>query len=319
MSPRRSLVAAAFSMAVVLGVIGYGLSVVTPSSTSAEPGGGVAGESASPTPSDDDSSAASSPSPRRTPAATQKPYRKKLPTKSTPGFKHLAGLDFDVDAPAGQVASRDRTLDLPYQDWMLPYSTEWSGHKGGQYRFPENVSVLDGKLDVHVRSIDGENTGAAWIWLHPDPVFADYGFKYGAVEQRVKVVGDIPGYGVANLLWPDSEDWGDGEIDFPEAGFDEEPTAYHHCLTPRPKDNCSIFKTGATWSRWHVYRIEWLPTGTSYYIDGRLIGTNTDSTPHTSHHWVTQIARDTRGHKDTSIEGHYLIDWVRFETPTKKK
>jgi hypothetical protein len=291
-------------------VISYGISVLNPESIRAEPQ-----HSGPTTPSTDPSEEASpSPSPSvSSSASSSPPYRKNLPTKSTRGFKHLAGQDFDEDAAAGKVASRDRTLDLPYQDWILPYSTEWSGHRGGQYRFPENVSVHDGKLDVHVRSIDGKNTGAAWIWLHPDPSFKNYGFTYGAVEQRVKVVGHIPGYGVANLLWPDSEDWGDGEIDFPEAGFDEEPTAYHHCLAPRPADNCSIFKTGASWEQWHVYRIEWRPTGTSYYIDGRLIGTNTDATPHKSHHWVTQIARDTAGRKDPKLQGHYLVDWVRFE------
>jgi Glycosyl hydrolases family 16 len=313
---RRSLVAL-LSVAVVLGVVSCGISVLGPSSIRVEPptSGSVPPATPSPDPSEESSrspsASASSPPPKAA------PYRPNLPTKSTRGFKHLAGQDFDEDAPVGKVASRKSAANRPDQDWILPYAN-WSGHRGGQYRFQENVSVHDGMLDVHVRSIDGRNTGAAWIWLHPDPVFKNYGFTYGAVEQRVKVVGNIPGYGVANLLWPDSEDWGDGEIDFPEAGFDEEPKAYHHCLAPRPADNCSIFDTGVSWSQWHVYRIEWLPTGTSYYIDGRLIGTNTDSTPHTSHHWVTQIARDTAGHKDPALEGHYLVDWVRFEAPVEK-
>lgn len=307
----RSLVAL-LSLAMVFGGISYGIIVLSPSSIRAEPPS--RGPAASATPSTDPSEESSaSPAPSASsPRSPAPPYRPNLPTTSTPGFKHLAGQDFDKDAKAGKVASRDPDADLPYQDWILPYAN-WSGHRGGQYRFQENVSVHDGMLDVNVRSIDGRNTGAAWIWLHPDPVFKNYGFTYGAVEQRVKVVGNIPGYGVANLLWPDSEDWGDGEIDFPEAGFDEEPKAYHHCLAPRPADNCSIFETGASWSEWHVYRIEWRPTGTSYYIDGRLIGTNTDSTPRTSHHWVTQIARDTAGHKDSKLQGNYLVDWVRFE------
>jgi len=311
-SRRRRLLAAVVSAALVVAVISYGVSALNLQSIRAEPSHEV---SATPSvdPSDESTSSQSPTPAATTPTPQGAPYRRKLPTKSTQGFKHLAGQDFDEDAKVGQVASRDREADLPYQDWILPYAN-WSGHRGGQYRFMENVSVRDGKLDVHVRSIKGKNTGAAWIWLHPDPTFKNYGFTYGAVEQRVKVVGEIPGYGVANLLWPDSEDWGDGEIDFPEAGFGEEPTAYHHCLSPRPKDNCSIFRTGVTWSEWHVYRIEWLPTGTSYYIDGRLIGTNTDATPHTSHHWVTQIARDTKGRKDPRLQGHYLIDWVRFET-----
>ncbi len=241
-----------------------------------------------------------------------RPYRPNLPTKSTRGFTNLAGQDFDQDAAAGEVASRDQAVNQPYSDWILPYGN-WTGNHGGEYRFQENVSVHDGMLDVNVRSIDGKNTGAAWIWLHPDPVFRNYGFTYGAVEQRVKVVGDLPGYGAANLLWPDSEDREDGEIDFPESGFDGEPTAYHHCLGSRFKDNCSVFKTGVTWAQWHVYRIEWRPNGVSYFIDGRLIGTNTDAIPTTSHHWVTQMARDSAGRKDAKLEGHYLVDWVRFE------
>ncbi len=167
-----------------------------------------------------------------------------MPRASTPGFRYVGGVDFRTNARAGAVArpQGDRTRTV-YGRWLLPYGN-WSGTHGGQYRFQENVSVHGGVLDARFRTINGRNTGSAWIWKHPRATFRDYGFKYGAVEQRVKVVGGARGYGAANILWPDSERWGDGEIDFPEGEFSGKTYAYHHCLgSKRAATNCSAFKT----------------------------------------------------------------------------
>lgn len=106
-------------------------------------------------------------------------------------------------------------------------------------------------------------------------------FTYGAVEQRVRIVGNAPNYGVASILWPANDNWAEGELDYPEGGFGNSPTAYHHYLGEDPGRNCSEFATGVSWSQSHVYRIEWTPKGTSYYVHGRLIGTNTDAIPTT--------------------------------------
>ncbi|MFV0428683.1 MAG: glycoside hydrolase family 16 protein [Arachnia sp.] len=242
------------------------------------------------------------------------------PTGSSPGFSFVASEDFDTAAAAGTVAipfeGGDRQASYAYDDLIVAYG-DWQGNDGGTYRFQENVSVADGMLNADLGMIDGEATGSAWIFKFPG---AESGsFTYGAVEQRVRVVGNVPSYGSAGILWPASDEWGEGEIDFPEGNFASSPSVFHHCLGDRAPENCSWFDTGlADWSQWHTYRIEWTPQGTSYFIDGTLLGTNTDATPTTPHNWVTQMALHPNGETTPLAEqsGTYQVDWIRFEAYT---
>ena len=241
-----------------------------------------------------------------------------MPTTTKPGFTFIGGTDFTIDAPMGKVASHaaeDR--DGVYDSHILAYPDHWEGNFGGRYRFSTGASVHDGLLDVRIERADGDPGGAAWIWKHPDNPTDPHGFVYGAVEQRVRVVGDLTGYGSASLLWPDSNVWAEGEIDFPEGDFGKTSAAYHHCVGD-PKRNCSVFETGTPWTDWHTYRIEWTPDGTRYYIDGRLLGTNTTSTPTRPMHWVTQIARHRRWSWVGRRSGHYQVAWARFERVAEK-
>ena len=246
-----------------------------------------------------------------------------MPTTAKIGFRYAGGEDFLSDAAAGNVAAPlgDNSA-RPYNDKLVPYG-DWAGNNGGTYKFQQNVSVHDGYLDAQVRTLNGEPTGSAWVFRTPDTNSDE--FIYGAVEQRVRFVGNAPHYGSASILWPSSEVWGEGEIDFPEGSFGFEPNAFHHCLGTNQDAarNCDVFATGlANWSGWHIYRIEWTPSGTSYFVDGRRIGTNTNATPTTRHHWVTQMAvaglsAEEESQIPTRISeesGNYQVDWARFES-----
>ena len=241
-----------------------------------------------------------------------------MPTTTKPGFTFIGGTDFTTDAPEGNVASNVmENRGGVYDNYIVAYPDEWEGNHGGRYRFSRAARVHSGMLDVRVGLADGTPSGAAWIWKHPDNPAVPHGFVYGAVEQRVRVVGDLAGYGSASLLWPDSDVWDEGEIDFPEGDFGKSGAAYHHCVGD-PSRNCSVFQTNAKWTDWHTYRIEWTPNGTSYYIDGRLIGKNTNSTPTEPMHWVTQIALHKKNARVGNRSGQYQVAWAKFERLTER-
>lgn len=240
-----------------------------------------------------------------------------MPTISTRGWTFAGGQDFLIDAPAGRVASsRQQRVDGIYDDYLLAYGEGWPSTYGGTYSFQRNVSVHNGYLEARARYLDESFAGAAWIFRLPDD--RSIPFLYGAVEARVRVVGDAPTYKIADLLWPASDRWSDGEIDFPEGtlGSGSEIMANHHCLGLRPDLNCSQFPTGVTWGDWHIVRIEWSARGTSYYLDGVLLGTNTNATPRKPMHWVNQLELERDGEyveHNPEDEALYQVDWMRFE------
>jgi beta-glucanase (GH16 family) len=66
--------------------------------------------------------------------------------------------------------------------------------------------------------------------------------------------------------------------------------------------------TLAKWNVWHTATVDWTPTGVTYYLDGRKIGSSVMS-PKTPMHLVLQTA--TTGVLPAArTAGHVLIDWV---------
>ena len=117
-------------------------------------------------------------------------------------------------------------------------------------------------------------------------------------------------YGAGWLLWPDSDIWAEGEIDFPEGGLDSTIHANQHCVG-NPEEKCLAVDTGVEFSSgWHTTVIEWRPQGVVYYLDGTEIASSSES-PAVRMHLVLQTA--TNGVlPDPAAEGHVLIDSVRI-------
>jgi beta-glucanase (GH16 family) len=140
------------------------------------------------------------------------------------------------------------------------------------------------------------------------------GFTGDVYAMRFKA-DQVPGYKTAWLLWPDSENWADGEIDFPEGNLTGTISAYmHHKGDPQAQDG---YSTGATYATWHTAVIEWTPQSVTFYLDGRVIGTSTDAAviPSTPMHWVLQTeTRTSGGPPSDSAAGHVRIDWVTAYT-----
>ncbi|HEX8226929.1 MAG TPA: glycoside hydrolase family 16 protein [Candidatus Saccharimonadales bacterium] len=123
------------------------------------------------------------------------------------------------------------------------------------------------------------------------------GQLYGRYSIRFKATA-AAGQGTAMIVWPSSDIWSDGEIDYPEGNFDDTIHVYHH-PTPcdmddiKPPNHCGSpdsLGTRASWYQWHTATTEWTPTAIRYYLDGRIIKTVTHDIPKTTHHWTLQVA-----------------------------
>lgn len=220
-----------------------------------------------------------------------------------------------AEVPVGDLPGWKQVLreDFTGATSIFPggYGTWWSSYNGfsdtshkGWYD-QSIISVHDGVLDLNLHTQNGVPLGAAPIPL----VNGQWGGQvYGRFSVRMKIDQPLPGYGAGFLLWPDSGNWNDGEVDFPESDLGENAKGYVHCLG-NASVNCTWVDSGARYTDWHTYTIDWTPWAINLLIDGNIIASNTDSVPSSPMHWVMQMA--THGvTPDPSLDGHVLIDWA---------
>ncbi len=125
--------------------------------------------------------------------------------------------------------------------------------------------------------------------LHPDvyPTAATNPgyFTYGRVSVTMQLSGYSNAYHIVPLLWPiNDSDWQSAESDFPEfdASSGASVDAFAHYGGAGAQDDFTVPSTvnGKPFSvlASHTYVQQWTPSGTSYYVDGQLIGTSTHRT-----------------------------------------
>jgi hypothetical protein len=185
--------------------------------------------------------------------------------------------DFVVDAAAGREFTRI------YGDTFHAY-TDGSGE--GRYR-RDNVSVSGSVLEIRVGERDGVDSGAAGALF-------EWGLE-GPLRTAIRLRADtsIPGYGAAVQLWPTSDVWSEGELNFPEGDFSGSLNLYHHRVGSQPEVNHLAVEGLASWDAWHTAVVEWWPgRSVDYYLDGRLVGSVTEpaQVPTEPHNWVLQAA-----------------------------
>jgi hypothetical protein len=152
------------------------------------------------------------------------------------------------------------------------------------------------------------------------------GIKYGRVSFALGVYpqgsAGMENWWFAGLQWPEPKpgfvggDHCDGELDWPEMVPGETAHVYQHLngtrATPtspcsvNPQDTCFQATSGpvSTYG-WHEYAMERLPSGTTYFMDGKVIGASNCSHPEVDMmlklQTVTlnkQVGRDSHGYID---------------------
>ena len=195
--------------------------------------------------------------------------------------------DFDTPAAAGgPFAATYADAWQPYPDGMS--DKYWSG---------DVISAHDGVMDV---AMDGTR-GAAGTFGTREGAWSHVG---GTFSVRARASGG-DGNGAAFMLWPTSNVWSEGELDFPEGTFQGTVGAFSHAMVPGLERRANGLHTTATWRKWHTYTTVWVPgKSVRYYVDGVLVFADTQYVPTTAHRYMFQIG-------DHGAPGNLEVDWVR--------
>jgi beta-glucanase (GH16 family) len=229
------------------------------------------------------------------------PSGQSMPVGNLPGWKQVFVDNFSVPVPTGKFPAAVSGKWWAYPDGWQDTS------RNGTYSPSKVVSIHDGVMDMHLRTENGVSLVSA-----PEPKLAgtSRGQLYGRYAVRYKA-DPVVGYKVAWLLWPDTDNWDDGEINFPEGDLDDKAWGFMHYINnPTEQD---WYQTSARFTSWHTAVLEWTPKYVRYTMDGRVVGTSTDTTkiPRSPMHWVLQTETSLNGVKPpVSSSGHVYIDWV---------
>ena len=226
-----------------------------------------------------------------------------MPVGNVGAWTQIYTDDFKTNVATGQFPGAVAGKWATYPDWWKDTS------KFGTYMPSKVVSVHDGMMDLNLRTEGGVSMVAA-----PIPKINGAGKSEGQLYGRYSVrfkSDSMPDYKIAWLLWPDSYDWNDGEIDFPEAALDDDIYGFmHHRKNPTSQD---WYKTNSSVNVWHTATTEWHPNYVKFILDGVVVGTSTypSKIPNTPMHWVLQTETAISDSAPSPrIAGHLLIDWV---------
>ncbi len=224
-------------------------------------------------------------------------------------------------SPAGwnMIFSDDFTTNVAPGSWPgSAYSAKWTAYgppetdtsKAGSYE-TSNISVSNRCLILHLGTTGSTVQVAAPVPILPGKA-AFSGQTYGMYSVCFRADAGLTGFKTAWLLWPDSNVWSQGEIDFPEGDLGGSINAFDHTVGD-PSVNAFGTNTGAPYTSWHVATIEWTAAGVTYFLDGKVVGTSTMS-PSVPMHWVLQTETDG-GKPAASVAGNVYINWVAVYAP----
>jgi hypothetical protein len=230
----------------------------------------------------------------------------RMPRGDLPGWKQTGAQDFDSPAPAGRI-------EEVYGNAMRGYSgfVDSSGH--GTYTPDSVLSVADGKLDYYLHFAEGRPRVASVI------PFGYEGQTYGRYSIRFRYES-MPGYKIAFLLWPSSDNWNEGEIDWPEGGLDGPLYGGSAIKGSLKEDGMDFDPPERDYSpsgpgQWHVATTEWTPGKAKWYLDGHLVGQTrmASGVPDTPMRWTLQAETADRASSDfpaRETAGHLQVDWA---------
>jgi hypothetical protein len=242
----------------------------------------------------------------RPPTSSVDPSGEAMPVGDLPGWRQVFTDDFRTPVTLGNfpAAVADRWDPKDYNGW--PDTSH-----NGVYTPTKVVSINGGLMNLNLHTENGVHLVAAPEPIIPGATGTDNGMSYGRYAVRFRA-DPLPRYKLAWLLWPDSNVWDDGEIDFPEGNLDGRIGAFLHHRGDATSQEAH--PTGATFTSWHTAVVEWTPQSVRFLLDGAVVGVDTNPAiiPNTPMHWVLQTETDTDRSKppaDTTA-GNVQIDWV---------
>lgn len=230
----------------------------------------------------------------------------KMPVGDLAGWRQTGFQDFSTPAATGEVGT-------VYGQDMRGYSGFPDSSGNGLYMPNSVLSVDNGKLIYFLHAEEGSAKVASVI------PFGYSGQKYGRYSVRFRYDA-LPGYKIAFLLWPTSNQWADGEVDWPEGDLDGR--LYGASAIKGSSSNGAVkfdpserVYTPAGPNEWHIATIEWTPGSVKWFWDGGLVGQTTvpSGVPDRPMRWTLQAETSDRSHQafpEETTQGNLEIDWV---------
>jgi Glycosyl hydrolases family 16 len=242
-----------------------------------------------------------------------------------------------TESPQPTATSSPTTTPSPTSPWTRTFTEDFSkdvaagAFKADSYYSTKFKFYNEGTLDTSKNAVYDENRvlsvhdGALDAYLH---TYADLargfalvcggwgGQLYGRFQVRFKS-DPVAGYGEAFLLWPRTNIWSEGEIDWAEGALDGTIHGYVHEIG-NPSHNLLAVDTGQRYDTWHVATIEWVPSEIRLLLDGKLVGKVDKSqggVPQTMMRYTLQVG--SNGAKPpVDSAGHLYIDWIAMDAYT---
>jgi beta-glucanase (GH16 family) len=236
----------------------------------------------------------------KVPASQVDPSGQPMPVGDLPGWHQIFTDNFATPVPLGSFPSAVSSKWTAYSGFTDTY-------QNGTYDPAKVISIANGVMTMHLHTENGVHLVSA-----PSPIIpgtkAYQGQTYGRYAVRFRA-DPVAGYKTAWLLWPDDDNWQEGEIDFPEGNLDGQIDAFmHHRGSPQTQE---AYPTDVSYNNWHTAVIEWTPSSVKYILDGNVIGndTNTAVLPDSPMRWTLQT-ETTPAAPTNSAAGNVQIDWV---------
>lgn len=229
--------------------------------------------------------------------------------------------------------SRGKWHDTGYAQRWYTYDGDSDTSRNGSYRCDKVLSAGKSvskkktvtRMDWYLHTEAGKHLVCAIVPAVKKSTLASMtSMTYGRYSFRFRADA-IPGYKLVPLLWPNSDEWSDGEIDFPEV---PELTAGNRIYAASFGANASqnagnatklYSKVAAAGSGWHTAQIVRLPGYLAFWLDGKQVGspiTDQAHLPAVPMHLVFQVeTRNSGAAPKSATKGHIQLDWLRIEKP----
>jgi hypothetical protein len=251
-------------------------------------------------------------------AATRSPSGWAMPVGDLPGDRYAPRGWHQVFADTFNTsnAKRANTAGALGNDKWWGY---WAGTRivnsvNGVYDSSRVVSLSDSMMHFRLHSANGTAYAAVESPKLPSQTYGRYTVRY-----RYAPGSNIAGFKSVWMLWPDSNQWGDGEVDFHELGNEANrrsgwaamlQACGYNTGCPQQVQNFPIDVT-----KWHTATVMWTPGRIRVWLDGHLMATSTTRVPNKPMHLLLQTEASDYGPvaKPNAVM-NIDVDWVTVYT-----
>lgn len=231
-----------------------------------------------------------------------------MPTASLPGWTYLNGEDFNTDFAEGQYRT---TMGIEWDRYHNFPASVQTGQYEGVYRLDKTASASGSVLRIRCH----KESGQTYAWVGAPTPWDGLPQLYGRYSMRFRTTPTTNGdYKMAWLLWPTTEDWNDGEIDFPECDLGANLGGFSHNVVGNPNQNVLAYSSSISTQDWHTATIEWTPSFVRFLVDGAQVAqtTNPNGIPTVPMRWVLQTETSLeRPHPiPVGSQADVYLDWI---------